>query len=65
MQNIMGNTRQSIEACRVIEVSHYRQHAVRTQKRRAQWITRQAVNAVAFAQLRQRTQRHVAATDDE
>jgi hypothetical protein len=65
MQNIMGNARQSIEACRIIEISQYRQYPVRAQERRTLAVVREPVNAVAFAQLRQRAQRHVAATDDQ
>ena len=65
MQNIMGNARQSAEACRIIEISHYRQHPVRAQQRCALRVASQAVIAIAFAQMGQRAQRHVAATDDE
>jgi len=52
MQNIMGYARQTVEARRIIEVSHDRHDAVAAQQRRARAVVGKAVNAVAFAQLR-------------
>jgi hypothetical protein len=49
MQNIMGNTGQSAEARRVIEIPHDRHDTALTQERHPRAIVRQAINAVAFA----------------
>ena len=65
MQNIVGNAGQSGEACRIIEVPDNRHYAVLAQERRALTVAREPINTVAFAQLGQRAQRHVAATDDQ
>lgn len=50
MQNVMGNARQSVEACRIIKVSRDRHHTALAQLLHTRAVVSQAENAVAIAQ---------------